>query len=134
MAYGIKSKNKKVKSLMVVSGGNTKEFDMMRMMRTLYNKPKSHGSQYTEKEMEKFGFVKKGSLYEKEKPKDKAHVVSGVKYGKQKAWAFKSQKEAEDYYNKVKFQRGWRDLGIAEHKSYAEAKKIADFSHNSYPA
>jgi len=64
----------------------------------------------------------------------KGYGVSGVKYGKQRAWAFKTEDEAEAYYNKIKFQKGWRDLGISEHPSYAEAKRLAKFSHNSYPA
>ena len=64
----------------------------------------------------------------------KAYIVSGVKNGKQKAWAFPSERQAFKKYDSEKFKRGWRDLGISETPSYEEAKKQAEFAHNSTPA
>ncbi len=64
----------------------------------------------------------------------KGYVVSGVKNGKQRAWAFSNLEKAEEMYNKIKFQRGWRDLGVSERPSFEQAKKEAKFAHNSTPA
>ena len=43
------------------------------------------------------------------------HIVSGKKYGREKIWYFKTQKEAMKKYNEVKFKRGWKDLGVSEY-------------------
>lgn len=62
-----------------------------------------------------------------EKKSSKAYLVSGIKNGREKAWAFKTLKEAKEKLRAVEFQRGWRDLGIAEHSTYKEAKRIEVF-------
>lgn len=49
-------------------------------------------------------------------------LVDGKKYGKYKRIHFTSQKEAMNFYNKIKVERGWDGLGVSKLMSDADWK------------
>lgn len=57
----------------------------------------------------------------------KAFLVSGIKNGKEKAWAFRNYIDARAKMNNVEFQKGWKNLGISEIENYREAKRLENF-------